>query len=176
MAGPQLAIVLVVALRLSAVVCARDLRGADIPSADSGGDPDDEPLKVNSAELVANFPMTIASQRHPWTVPKEDDEVVFCDYEHTCGTRVAPGATTAEVSGFRCYCYGKRADEKNQCFVGRCYDERWSQPRSDKDLDANGLCEVINSLNHRTDEMFCNRHNEEGEHFFTDPPNSMPRL
>ena len=159
-----------------AVVRAHDLRGGVDPSMGGDVDPDDLPLKMTSPELVANFPLAVTSQRHPWTTPKKHDEVVYCDYEYTCGTRVAPGATTADVSGFRCYCYGKRVDEKNQCFVGRCYDERWSQPRSDKDLDTNGLCEAIFSLGHRTDETFCNRQNEDGEHFFTDPPNSMPRL
>ena len=139
-------------------------------------DPGSLPLKVATPELVANYPLSITSLRKPSGVPKPSDRRGFCHFEHTCGTRVAPGPTTADVHGFRCYCFGKGEDEKNLCFAGRCYDERWSIPRSDKDLDVMGLCEVVYDTSHRTDESLCARKNIQGEHYFLDPPDYMPRL
>ena len=134
------------------------------------------PLKVTTPELVANYPLTIRGLRNPSSIPEPNMLLGFCHFEHTCGTRVSPGPSTADVHGFRCYCYGKGEDEKNQCFAGRCYDERWSVPRSDKDLDAMGLCEVVYDTNHKTDESLCARNNVQGERYFLDPPEYMPRL
>ena len=165
-----------VALALIVMATAHDLRGDDQSLEHVGVEQADQPLSVTSPELVENFPLAVTRLRHPSYVPTEDDDMIFCDFEHTCGTRVAPGPTTADVTGFRCYCYGKQVDEKNQCYAGRCYDERWSQPRSDRDLDTNGLCEAVKKIKYRVGETFCQRQNEDGEHFFTDPPDSMPRL
>lgn len=115
-----------------------------IVSADDSSTATDEALKFDTPlDGLAAPPEENLARPDVVGMPVKPEPVpgtkYYCHHFDSCGTRPYPGPpTTASLhDGHNCVC-----EFENYCYTGQCYDpDHGSAPRTESDLDENGLCE-----------------------------------